>query len=382
LEIQNLQAAFEEWDAKAIQASRKIADYDRIRQDLQRIQTAYDKMLGLIQTVDVGRAVEQENIGILEPASAAVPLNRMARNLAASFAGSLMLGFGFLYCFAMFRDDFTSFTELGDHLAEQVVGQVPAIPMKTPRGELALDVLEKQRFEFLESFRNIRSSLLFANNGGTKPRTIIIASSLPEEGKSTVALYLAATMAMGNSRVLLVDADMRRGKLHEFFGAASSPGLAEILNKESSAASAIVHPELHNLALLPAGEAKRNPGELVLSSQWGRLLAEAGRQFDYILVDTPPVLATNDAVALASKVDVVLFVVRASYTSARLARGALEVLRQRHANVLGLIFNRAVSSPYEYHGYQRYRRAYGWEPREAGRENPLAVHSASEGNGK
>jgi tyrosine-protein kinase Etk/Wzc len=218
-------------------------------------------------------------------------------------------------------------------------------------------------------------------NGAARAQTIIIASSVPEEGKSTIALYLAATMALGNSRVLLVDADMRRGRLHEFFRAAPGPGLAEILNRDTSAARAIVHAELNNLSFLPAGQAKRNPGELVLSSEWSRFLEEARQQFDYILVDTPPVLATNDVAGLASKADGVLFVVRASYTSARMARGALGVLRQRHANVLGLIFNRAVSSPYEQSHYQRYRRAYGWKPKKTKNAQALAGNSVSNANG-
>jgi capsular exopolysaccharide synthesis family protein len=381
VEVQNLESAFEEWDAKAIKASRKLADYERIRQDFQRIQAAYDKMLALIQTVDVSRTVEQENVGILEPASPAAPINRMVRNMAIAVAGSLVVAFGLLYCLGMFRDDFTTLMELSDYLSEEVVGQIPAITIRKRRGELSLDTLEKQRFEFLESFRNIRSSLLFMGNGAAKPRVIVITSSVPEEGKSTVALYLAATMALGNSRVLLVDADMRRGTLHECFGAAPGPGLAEILNCETTAAGAIVHPELDNLCLLPAGEAKRNPGELVLSSEWSRMLAEVRQQFDYILVDTPPVLATNDAVALASKADGVLFVVRASYTSARIARGALNVLRQCHANVLGLVFNRAVSSPYEYHGYQRYHQDYGWRPRETRPAGALVGESKPDYNG-
>ena len=381
LEIKNLESAFKEWDTKAIEASRKMADYDRLRQDLQRTQSAYDKMLALIQTVDVGRTIEQENVGILEPASPATRVNRMVRNLALALAGALALGFGLLYCFGIFRDDFASLTELREYLSEEVVGQVPAITMKMPKAGLDLEALEKKRFEFLESFRNIRSALLFNGNGGAKPRTIILASSVPEEGKSTIALYLAATMALGNSRVLLVDADMRRGKLHEFFGVAPGPGLAEILGRETSAARAIVHPELNNLALLPSGQAKRNPGELVLSSEWSRFLTEVREQFDYILVDTPPVLATDDVAGLASKVDAVLFVVRASCTSARTARSALGVLRQRHANVLGLIFNRAVSSPYEQPSYQQYRRAYGWKPRETKDASALAGNSVSIANG-
>jgi succinoglycan biosynthesis transport protein ExoP len=368
LQIQTLEETQGEWDNRAIETSRKMADYDRLRQALARLQTAYDKMLSLDQTVDLSRTVEQENIGILEPASVARPINHLARNLAAALAGSLLLSFGLLYCLAMLRDDFSSLADLSEHLSEPVVGQIPEIAIKHRNGRLELDELEPQRFEFLESFRTIRSSLRFMGNGGPKPRTILIASSVPGEGKSTVALYLAATMAMGGSRVLLIDGDMRRGALHRLFGAPSGPGLAEILSRGNSAASAIVSTELENLALLPAGEAKRNPGELVLSADWNRFLIEVREQYDYILVDTPPVLAANDAAALASRacgMDGVLFVVRAVSTSARLARGALDALRQRHATVLGLIFNRAVSSPCDGHSYPRYQNGYGWRPRPA-----------------
>ncbi|MDB6065954.1 MAG: Tyrosine-protein kinase YwqD [Pedosphaera sp.] len=365
LQVQNLEASSKDWDVKAIEASRKMADYEQIRQNLQRLQAAYDKTLALIQTVDVSKKVEQENVGILEPASVAISTHRRLRNMAIALAASLLLGFGLLYCIGLFQDDFTSLTELANQLSEEAVGQIPAISIKKPKGRLGIDALEKQRFEFLEAFRSIRSSLLFMNNGGTKPKTIIVTSSVPEEGKSTVALYLAATLAKGNSRVLLVDADMRRATLHKFFDVASNPGLAEILNEGVSSAKA-VPTGLANLWLLPAGEARRNPGELVLSSAWTDFLTAVKPQFDYILVDTPPVLATDDAATLAPTVDGVLFVVRGSFTSARMARGALDALRQRQVHVLGLVFNRAASSPYEHHYYQRYRHAYRWEPEATG----------------
>src|SRR5256886_2312820 len=304
LQVQNLEAAFKEWDAKAIESSRKMADYEQIRQNLQRLQTAYDKTLTLIQTVDVSKKVEQENVGILEPASAGTPTHRLLRNMAIALVGSLLLGFGLLYCIGLFQDDFASLAELTHQLSEEVVGQIPAISIKKPKRRLGVEALEKQRFEFLEAFRSIRSSLLFMGNGGTKPKTIVVASSVPEEGKSTVALYLAATLAKGNSRVLLIDADMRRTALHKFFGAASSPGLAEVLNEEISFAEAMVPTGLENLALLPAGEARQNPGELALSPVWLSFLAEAKSQFDYVLVDTPPVLAADDAATLAPKVEI------------------------------------------------------------------------------
>jgi succinoglycan biosynthesis transport protein ExoP len=379
LEITNLESASVEWEGKAVDASRKMADYDRIRQELQRTQAAYDRMLALIQTVDVGRTVEQENVGILEPASVAEPVNHLLRNLAIAVAGSLMLGFGLLYCMAILRDDFSTLTELRNHLSEEVVGQIPAISMRKQKGELGPQTLEKQRFEFLEAFRNLRSWLFFMNNSGTKPRTLVVASSVPAEGKSTIALYLAATMARGNSRVLLVDADMRRGSLHEFFGAPAGPGLAEILERESFLERAMVGTGVENLALLPAGRPKRNPGELVLSAEWDLFLEQAKHQFDYVVVDTPPVLATDDAASLAPKVDGVLFAVRGSFTSARTARAALNILRQRHVRVLGVILNRAVSSRYERQYYQRYHREYGWEAN--GNGHPAALDANGNGNG-
>jgi capsular exopolysaccharide synthesis family protein len=367
LQIQNLEAACQEWDVKALESSRKMADYEQIRQNLQRLQTAYDKTMALIQTVDVNRKVEQENVGILEPASIATPTRHTFRNLAVALAGSLFLSFGLFYCIALFRDDFTSPAELAQQLSEEVVGQIPSISLKNSNGRLGIEALEKQRFEFLEAFRSIRSSLLFLGKGGTKPKTMIITSSIPEEGKSTVALYLASTIARAHSRVLLVDADMRRARLHNFFGAASSPGLAELLDQEISSTEAIVATGLENLSLLPAGEVKRDPGELVFSSVWSDFLSEVSPQFDYILVDTPPVLATDDVATLAPKVDGVLFVVRGSFTSARTVRGAVDALRQRHVRLLGLVFNRATSSPYEPHYYQRYKRAYHWKPEKRGR---------------
>jgi succinoglycan biosynthesis transport protein ExoP len=366
LEIQNLEAAFQEWDSRAIEASRKIADYDRIRQDLQRMQAGYDKLLGLIQTVDVNKKMEQENVEILEHASRAVSTHRTLKNMAIALFGSVLLSVGLLYVLGLFHDDFASLMELEGQLYTQVIGQIPSIMLQEADGKPGIASVHQQRFEFLESFRSLRSSLMFMGNGRPKPKTILVASSVPEEGKSTVALYLAATIAMADSRVLLIDADMRRATLHKFVGAASGPGLAEILSRKISFKQAIVQTGFENLSFLPAGEPELNPGELVLSPMWPRFLEEIKEQYDYIIVDTPPVLAADDASALATKMDGVLFVVRGSYTAARMASGALDLLRQRHAHVLGLVFNRVVSSPYEHHYYQSYRNAYRWKPSKSG----------------
>jgi polysaccharide biosynthesis transport protein len=375
-QIKNLETTSKEWDAKAIETTSQVAEFERLQQNVQRLQAAYDKSFGLIQNLDVANRIEQENVGILDPASVAKPTHRLLIHLAAATALALALSFGLLLGLAVLRDDFASRAELAEHFAEPVLGQIPAIPSAASDWSLGIEALDQQRFEFMEAFRNLRATLLFRNNGGPRPKTIVITSSLPGEGKSTVALYLAATLAKGNLRVLLVDGDLRRPSLHRQFGVSNSPGLAELLNGELSATDVIIPAGMENLTLLTAGQARRNPGDLMLSPAWESFLATVNPQFDFILVDTPPLAATDDAATLAPKADGVLFVVQASATSARVARDALEVMRQRHTQVLGLVFNRAVSSPCERQYYQTYAQAYGWQLEQTGTDE-IAGHPLS-----
>ena len=362
LKIRSLDAAFKDWNAKAIAASQVMSNYEQIRQTVQRLQTAYDKTLDLIQNIDVNKRVEQENLGILDPASVAASTHRMFSNAAFASLFALVLGIGFLFGVILVQDNFASRMELAEELAEPVVGQVPSISMEDSKPPLGVESLETQHYEFLEAFRNIRASLLFQQRGGALAKTVMVASSVPEEGKSTLALYLAGSLARANSRVLLIDGDMRRPSLHKHFHLPSGPGLAELLDEEISSAQVIRPTPIKNLALLPAGEAKRYPGELVLSPVWEQFLSSVKPRFDYIIVDTPPVMATDDAATLAPTVDGVLFVVRALFASARVVHGALDVLRQRRAHLVGLIFNRAESSPCERQYYQPYAHAYHWQP--------------------
>lgn len=367
LQIRNLEAACKEWNVQAIDASRKMAQYGEIQQKAQRLQAAYDKTLGLLQNLDVNKRIEQANIGILEPASVAKPTQRQFLYLAAAIVFALLLCFAALYGLGLFADDFASHTELTEALAFPVVAQIPSTSVRRLKPPLRIEALERQRFDFLEAFRNLRASLLFLNQNGTLPKAVLITSAVPGEGKSTVSLFLATTLASAKARVLLIDADLRRPSLHQRFGLPLGPGLADLLEDEALADDFILPTSVEHLALLPAGEAKRNPGELVVSPAWTQLLMAAKKQFDYIIVDAPPVTATADAATLAPKSDGVLFVVRALSTSARVTSSALDVLRQRGAQVIGLILNRAVTSPYEHSYYQPYAGTYRWEPTLKGR---------------
>jgi capsular exopolysaccharide synthesis family protein len=205
---------------------------------------------------------------------------------------------------------------------------------------------------YAESYRNLRSALLFPPVEGLRPRIVLVTSALPNEGKSTIATNLAETLALGGARVLLVDGDMRKGRLHEFLGLRPEPGLAEVLAGALPLEQALQANCRPNLSFLGRGRNIKNPGDAFLGPELDRILARWRDQFDFVVIDTCPVFAADDASTLAPKVDGTLFVVRRRFSRARVVREALELLGQRQAKILGVVFNRADASARSYYYYK------------------------------
>jgi capsular exopolysaccharide synthesis family protein len=167
---------------------------------------------------------------------------------------------------------------------------------------------------------------------------------------------LAITMARSGSTVLLVDADLRRGILHEHFSLPASPGLAEALGGQHDWSKAVQPTSMPNLSLLSRGSAPRHPGELFATSALEKFVKTVASQYDYVLFDTPPVMAADDVSNLAPFVDGVIMVIRFGYTSGRVARAALDLLYLRKLNIIGLVLNavRVNASEYYYYRYKEY----------------------------
>jgi capsular exopolysaccharide synthesis family protein len=198
---------------------------------------------------------------------------------------------------------------------------------------------------------------MYMAEAGARPKTLLVTSSVPEEGKSLTAANLAITMAGTGSRVLLVDTDSRKGALHERFQVPGKPGLTEVLNQGLNWEEVVQATMTPNLFLIPQGSFAPNASELFISGVTKSFLQATAAKYDYVILDTVPVMAADDVTSLAPHADGVLFLIRAEFTSARVARAALESLYQRQARVLGLIFNAARPSFEEYY-YYRYRGYY------------------------
>jgi capsular exopolysaccharide synthesis family protein len=189
-------------------------------------------------------------------------------------------------------------------------------------------------------------------------RSVVITSTGPGEGKTVVASNLAVSLAQAGQRTLLLDADMRRPRVHEVFSSRRIPGLSNVIVGNAELRDVLGETSVRNLLLLPAGHVPPNPAELLGSLRFRELLAELRVQFDWIVIDVPPVLAVTDAAVVANEVTGVVFVVGADMTARRNALAAVQRLTSARAHFLGGVLNKANVHRHSYYYSTHYRKDY------------------------
>lgn len=225
-------------------------------------------------------------------------------------------------------------------------------------GDFYLTVHQLPRSGVAESFRNIRTKLLFSSPD-RELKTILVTSTLPQEGKTFSAIGMGIVMAQTGKRVLLVDADKRRPSLGKAFSLGSQAenlGLSSLVMKRVPAESVIFKTSIENLSVLPAGPKPPNPSELLSSQSMKETLEKLRSEFDMLIIDTPPILGLPDTLSLASMVDGCLFVIRYSKTSYKSILRAKEAIRMVKGRILGAILNMVKPEPFGYYygGYHGY----------------------------
>ncbi len=211
-----------------------------------------------------------------------------------------------------------------------------------------------------EAIRTLRNSILLSDFE-RQFKTLLVTSASPSEGKSTIAIHLAVAHAQ-HHRTLLIDGDLRRPSVHKRFGLANSTGLSDVLSEGKPWQSALMSPEgIANLAGLPAGAVSRRAADLI-GRGLERILEEASRAYDLVILDAPPLLGFPEPLQMAAAVDGVIVVARAGKTSRRGVSGVINTLTRVRANVVGLVLNevhREISDSYYYYGYYgKYYRHY------------------------
>jgi succinoglycan biosynthesis transport protein ExoP len=381
-QMENLRANIKEWEAKALDLSQRLAQFKRVKGKADRLKTLYDRLTNNLKEVDVSQVVDSgDQVSIMEMGTPPISVRPgLIKSLLLGLGCGLLAGIAILILLDRIDDRMASFGEFQHQFSENVLGQIPKDQTK---GEVTLLQPDDARHVFAESYRNIRSSIFFMPYEGPRPKTILVTSAVPNEGKSTIAANLAITMALSGAPTLLIDADLRRGALREAFGISSKIGFSEVLKQEVNWQEVIVPTFYPSLFVLPRGKTSAQPSEHLLRDSTDAILKEMYNFYDYIIIDSPPVLAADDTTSFAPKIDATLFVVRLSYTSARLVRKGLELLYDRQVNVPGIILNFVDTSLPEYYYYQ-YSEYYnvpavasdGETVAAAHREQPKHVHTS------
>ncbi len=364
-----LAAEMERAKREAHAINKQEVDYHRLKREQENTAQLYGVVLSRWKESNLSSQLPFTNVRPLDRAVINTAAVRPRVTVNMLLGGLLGLLLGIALAFVVETMDRTVKTQEEIDLIPGLpyLGMVPKIPgsQKLKEGkrrpasnpEVDLIVHRNPGSTVAEQCRSIRTNLLFASPDSAMSR-LLVSSAGPREGKTTTAASLAITMAQAGSRVLLVDTDMRRPRLHRIFGVANQTGVTTILAGDAAIEDVVKDTEVPNLFLLPSGITPPNPAELCQSEKFKKLLDDLGDRYDRVIMDSPPIMLVTDAVVLSTLVDGALIVVRSGSTSRVALTEATRHLLDVGSKVLGCILNDFDLEKRSY-GYYRYSR-YGY----------------------
>ncbi len=315
--------------------------YKQMMQRLQALDYAYDK-----ERIDLTFA------GLTEVHDRPVSPNRM-KLLIFTLALGAVLALGIPFLIEYLDHTLSNLDQVESAFQLRGLGIVPKV--ETTTAPALIDTEDSTKSSLVENFRVIRTNLLSMGALSKPPHVMMITSAMPKEGKTVVSSNLAISFAQTGSKTLLVDTDLRRGRLHRLFGYRKSPGLSNVLLGEATLDEALRPTTHENLTVLSAGRHLETGTELLGSQKFADLMTLLRGTFDRIVIDTPPVLGLSETSILQRYVDGVLFVIWSGHTPIRNMKAAIEMLNGNGANFYGFILNRldlnATQNYYQYYYY-------------------------------
>jgi polysaccharide biosynthesis transport protein len=352
----NLVAALEQQKMEALALNRKGIQYAVLQRDASSNRQIFDTLMQRSKETGISGELKMSNIRVVDPAE--VPSQPVSPNVRTElqFAAGGGLLFAIVICFVFDHLDNRIKTpdELKDHLGLPYFGMVPAMFEKSNQTML---ISNGAPSGFVEAIRALRSNLLFSSSAA-ESRSLVVTSTAPGEGKTLVAANLAVALAQAGHRVLLIDGDMRRPRVHQVFDIPQEPGLSNVIAGTAKASESVKPSSVPGLWLMPAGAEAPNPSELLGSKRFNDFADSLSENFEWVIIDTPPLMAVTDSAIIAHGSTGVLFVVGAEMTSRFAARRALEQLHHAKAQVVGAVLNRVDLKHHSYYYSDYYRREY------------------------
>jgi succinoglycan biosynthesis transport protein ExoP len=353
------------------QQNRSQIQLTVLKQDLATNQQEYDTLRQRQRDLENSMVANGQQNNIAVTNRARVPHEPVGparmRTIVLAFMLSLGVGIGLAFLLDYLDDTLKTVDDVDRYLHLPSLALIPAsraerarligkrAPAPAPEGEpsTALTLTSDVRSASAEAYRHLRTSLLLSS-AGQPPKTILVTSSQPSEGKTTTAVNTAIMLAQTGAQVLIVDCDLRRPRVHANFGLSNARGLTNYLSGERDLDALVqTYEKLPNLKIMSSGPVPPNPAELLGSTEMRRLLDALSERFTHIVIDSPPAISFTDASILSTLVDGVMLVVHSGRSSRNVVRRAKQQLVDVGANIFGVVLNNvSLDAPdYYYSGY-------------------------------
>jgi capsular exopolysaccharide synthesis family protein len=351
-----LTTAFEQQKREANQLNESAIEYSVLRRDAESNRQLYQDLLQRLKEAGVSAGLRSSNIRVVDVArTPTYPIKpNVPRNLQLGFLLGLACGIGLAFLLESLDTSVRNMEQVSAISSLPALGTIPLQVsknghsrkrLKTVSADIeksespALVTYVRPKSEAAEAYRALRTSILLSSFGAP-PKVILVTSALPQEGKTTISANSALVLAQRGSRVLLIDADLRRPGIDKLFGFRSRGGLSSVISGVDKIDDVIVpFARVPNLWIMPAGPIPPQPAELLGSSVMKDHITRWRNEFDHIIIDTPPCLSVTDAVVLSLEADRVILVARSGKTTKAALRRACDLLLQVNARIMGIVLN-------------------------------------------
>lgn len=350
-QITALQSSLITLEQQIDQQSQDLITLQQLTREAEANRLLYEYFLSRLKETSAQQGVQQADSRILSPS--VVPFLPSAPRKSLILGASLFLGLVAGAAFVLIREarnrTFRNAAQLESISGYAVIGQVPLVPTKRRKDAISY-LKEKPSSAASEAIRNLRTSVLLSNID-KPPKVIMISSSLSGEGKTTVALALTLNFASMGKKVLLIEGDIRRRVFSQYLNTTEKSGLVSVLTGAHSFDEVVLHDELLGADVLIGDRGQANAADIFSSERFAKLLSELRTLYDFIIIDTPPVLIVPDARVIAQNVDTTIFLVRWDSTQIDQVQGALREFKSVGKPVSGLVLNQISPRGMKRYGY-------------------------------
>jgi capsular exopolysaccharide synthesis family protein len=358
---------------ETLELQGKSIKYNTILREVESNRDLYKDLLDQLKKVGIAGNVDNNNISIIDKAG--VPYKKykpnFKTNLTFGLLLGLLLGMGAVFLREFMDDSVKNPDELERLTGLPVLGMLPALKSLSPRS-IALQTYHEPKSPLAEAIRSLRTSLRFSTREGA-PKSTFITSSAAGEGKSSIALNLATAYSQAGNKVLIIDADLRNPTLHKLFKLENYEGLTNYLAGGGSSSDISQPTMIKNLYTITSGPIPPDPVELLSGQRMGTLLSNSSADFDYIIIDGPPVLGLADALVISGLCDATIVAVEAGKTRKVTLMKSLKRLERAHSTVVGVLFTRVDRSiDLDYHEDYHYPYS-GEDDQTKSASNPVVV---------